>query len=202
MSSLRHTLGRDRPETKEGKRFLIGSSLCASNLSTNRNYLVQNYGFHCMCTCCTLSDEESKASDVRLTTMNDLYKRLGTWGRGTIDGREAIRLVKRIWVIGEEEGYTSERGRLAADAMLVAVAHAEYVLRRVTGNVTEHVYSAEAAVDWAGLALRWASYELGSDSDLAEKMRIAMREPKGHKMWGQRLAMSIEKPSAGMSGMI
>jgi hypothetical protein len=160
---------------------------------------MENYGFHCTCTCCALSDEESEASDVRLTTMNDLYKRLRTWGRGAIDGREAIRLVERIWAIGEEEGYTSERGRLAADAMLVAAAHAEYVLRRVTGNVTEHVYSAEAAMDWAGLALRWASYELGSDSDLAEEMRIAMREPKGHKMWGQRLVMSVEKPSAGMS---
>src|SRR6267154_689913 len=120
MSSLPHTLGRDKPETKEGKCFLIGASLCASNLSTNRHYLMQNYGFHCMCTCCTLSDEESKTSDVRLSNMNDLYKRLRTWGRGAIDGPEAIRLVKRIWAIGEEEGYTSERGRLAADAMLVA----------------------------------------------------------------------------------
>lgn len=86
---------------------------------------MQNYGFHCMCTCCTLSDEESKTSDVRLSNMNDLYKRLRTWGRGAIDGPEAIRLVKRIWAIGEEEGYTSERGRLAADAVLVAAAHAE-----------------------------------------------------------------------------
>lgn len=60
------------------------------------------------------------------------------------------------------------------------------------------MYSASAAVDWAGLALRWASYELGLDSDLAEEMRIAMREPKGHNMWGQRLAMSIEKPSEEM----
>jgi hypothetical protein len=146
-----------------------------------------------------MSDEESKMSDVRLTTMNDLYRRLRTWGRGAIDGQEAIRLVKRIWAIGEEEGYTSERGRLAADAMLVAVAHAEYVLHRVTGNITKHVHSAEAAVDWAGLAHQWASYELGSDSDLAEEMRVAMREPKRHKMWGQRLAMIVEKPSAGMS---
>ena len=131
--------------------------------------------------------------------MNDLFKRLGTWGRGAIDGREAIRLVKRIWTIGDEEGYTSERGRLAADAVLVAAAHSEYVLQRVTGNDTEHVYSAEAAVGWAGLALQWATYELGSGSDLAEEMRIAMREPKGHEMWGQRLAMSVERPSAGMS---
>lgn len=130
--------------------------------------------------------------------MNDLYKRLRTWGSGTIDGREAIRIVKQIWTIGEEEGYASERGRLAADALLVAAAHAEYVLRRVTGNVTEHTCSGEAAVDWARLALRWASFELGSDSDLAEEMRIAMREPKGYKMWGQRSAMSVEKPPAGM----
>ena len=125
MSSLRHTLGRDKLETKEGKRSLICASLYTSNLSTNRHYLMQNYGFHCTCTTCALSDEESKASDVRLSTMNDLYKRLRTWGSGAIDGREAIRLVKRIWAIGEEEGYTSERGRLAADAMIVAVAHAE-----------------------------------------------------------------------------
>ena len=80
-----------------------------------------------MCSVCTLPDEESKASDIRLTTMSDLYRRLGTWGRGTIDGQEAIRIVKRIWTVGEEEGYTSKRGRLAADAMIVASAHSEYV---------------------------------------------------------------------------
>ncbi len=129
--------------------------------------------------------------------MNGLYKRLSTWGHGAIDGQEAIRLVKRIWAIGEEERYTSERGRLAADAMLVAAAHAEYVLGvilRVTGDVTEHMYSAEAGVDWARLALRWASYELGSDSDLAEAMRIAMRDPKGHMMWKKRLTITVGKP--------
>jgi hypothetical protein len=148
-----------------------------------------------------LPDEESKASDVRLTAMNDLYKRLSKWGHGAIDGQEAIRLVKRIWAIGEEERYTSERGRLAADAMLVAAAHAEYVLGvilRVTGDVAEHMYSAEAAVDWARLALRWASHELGSDSDLAEEMRIAMRDAKGHMMWEKRSAMTVGKPLAGM----
>jgi hypothetical protein len=62
---------------------------------------------------------------------------------------------------------------------------------------TEYLYSAEAAVDWARLALHWASYELGSDSDLAEEMRIAMQEPKG-QMWGQRSAVRVGKPSAGM----
>lgn len=59
--------------------------------------------------------------------MNDLYERFSTWGHGAIDGREAIRVVERIWATGEEEGYTSGRGRLAADAVQVAVAHAEYV---------------------------------------------------------------------------
>lgn len=172
-------------DIKKGDELLAAYFGTRQTRDERRHYLMQNYGFYCMCTRCALPDEESKASDVRLSTMNDLYKRLRTWGRGAIDGREAIRLVKQIWAIGEEEGYTSERGRLAADAMLVAVAHAD----------------AEAAVDWAGLALRWASYELGSDSDLAEEMRIAMEEPKGHKMWGQRSAMSVEKPPAGISDM-
>ena len=57
--------------------------------------------------------------------MSNLYDRLSTWGKKLIDGSDAIRLVERIWVIGDEEGYTSERGRLAADAALVAAAHSE-----------------------------------------------------------------------------
>ncbi len=53
--------------------------------------------------------------------MNDLYKRLSTWGHGAIDGQEAIRLVKRIWAIGEEERYTSERGRLGQASTTMGV---------------------------------------------------------------------------------
>jgi hypothetical protein len=47
------------------------------------------------------------------------------WGQGAVEGPEAIRVVKRIWDVGEEEGYMSERGRLAADAALIAIAHSE-----------------------------------------------------------------------------
>ena len=86
---------------------------------------MQTYGFHCTCGCCSLPDKESKDSDKRLTTMSNLYDRLSTWGKKLIDGSDAIRLVERIWAIGDEEGYTSERGRLAADAALVAAAHSE-----------------------------------------------------------------------------
>jgi len=109
----------------------------------NRRHLKHNYDFHCMCAYCTLPDEESKESDIRLTTMSDLYQRLSTWGHGAIDGQVAIQLVKQIWAVGEEERYTSERGRLAADATIVAAAHSEYVPRtccvmsRVGGNVTK-----------------------------------------------------------------
>lgn len=59
--------------------------------------------------------------------MSELQNRFGTWGAGAIHGPEAISLVKQIWDIGTEEGYTSERGRLASDAVWVAAAHAEYV---------------------------------------------------------------------------
>jgi hypothetical protein len=86
---------------------------------------MQTYGFHCMCASCALPDKESNVSDNRLTTMSNLYGRLGTWGQEVIDGRDGIRLVKLIWSVGEEEGYTSERGRLAADAAWIAAAHSE-----------------------------------------------------------------------------
>jgi hypothetical protein len=56
------------------------------------------------------------------------------------------------------------------------------------------MYSAEAARDWARLAVQWASYELGSDSDLSEEMRIAIREPKRNTMWGQRSVLTVGKP--------
>lgn len=90
-----------------------------------RRYLMQAYGFHCMCACCALPDKESNASDDRLTIMSNLYDHLRTWEQKVIDGRDGIRLVEQIWAVGEEEGYTGERGRLAADAALIAAAHSE-----------------------------------------------------------------------------
>ena len=62
------------------------------------------------------------------------------------------------------------------------------------------VSSAEAVMDWGRLALKWASYELGSDSDLAEEMRIVIREPKRHPWWGQRASMAVGKPSVDTLG--
>ncbi|KAI9512462.1 hypothetical protein F5148DRAFT_973501 [Russula earlei] len=114
-------------DIKSGEEVLTSYFGTMQTRDERRRLLMQNYGFHCMCAYCALPDEESRASDTRLTTMSDLYKRFGTWSQGEIDGQEAIRLVKRIWTVGDEEGYRSERGRLAADAMLVAAAHSEYV---------------------------------------------------------------------------
>jgi hypothetical protein len=86
---------------------------------------MQTYGFHCACVCCSLPDKESKDSDDRLTTMSNLYDRLGTWGQKLIDGSDAIRLVERIWAIGEEEGYTSERGVSRPTLRWLRAAHSE-----------------------------------------------------------------------------
>lgn len=58
-------------------------------------------------------------------SMSDLHAQFASWGGGVIDGVQAIEIVKRIWEVGSEEGYLSERGRLAADAAWVAAAHSE-----------------------------------------------------------------------------
>ncbi len=90
-----------------------------------REYLSQVYGFRCTCDVCSLPDAESLASDGRLTSMTDLYARFATWGQSQITGLQAIEIVNKIWALGEEEGYWSERGTLAADAAWVAAAHSE-----------------------------------------------------------------------------
>jgi hypothetical protein len=60
--------------------------------------------------------------------MTELHENLARWGHANIDGEEAIQFVRKIWDVGEEEGYWSERGRLAADAVWVAAGHSELVL--------------------------------------------------------------------------
>lgn len=57
--------------------------------------------------------------------MTSLYHKFKTWGHGDIDGREAISAVNEIWSLGTQEGYWSERGRLAADAAFVAASHSK-----------------------------------------------------------------------------
>jgi hypothetical protein len=60
--------------------------------------------------------------------MARLYSELAKFATKEIDGKKAIQLVKSIWTVGEEEGYTSERGRLAHDAAIIALHHSEYVI--------------------------------------------------------------------------
>jgi len=88
---------------------------------------VQRYGFHCTCSACSLPRAESSRSDERLVAMSKLLQRLAIWKNGDLNGQEAIKIVREIWNLGEDEGYWSERGILAADAAWVAAAHMEFV---------------------------------------------------------------------------
>lgn len=90
-----------------------------------RSFLAEQYGFECQCSVCSLPEAESRASDKKLEGISDGYERFSGWGEGRINGAEAIAHARKIWKLGEEEGYWSERGRLAADAAWVAAAHSE-----------------------------------------------------------------------------
>lgn len=57
--------------------------------------------------------------------MGALFQELASWGSELIDGVRASEIAIEIWKLGEEEGYWSERGRLAADIVHVAAAHSE-----------------------------------------------------------------------------
>ena len=57
--------------------------------------------------------------------MAALYAQFATWQHEHITGWQAIKTAKEIWTLGEQEGYWSERGQLAADVALVSAAHSE-----------------------------------------------------------------------------
>ncbi|KAG6907850.1 hypothetical protein DXG01_007114 [Tephrocybe rancida] len=143
-----------------------------------RSYLEQNYGFTCMCSVCSLSDTESRASDERLTAISEGYAKFATWGQGAISGVDAIETVRMIWSTEDEEGYWSERGQLAADAAWVAAAHSD----------------ASATSEWAELATVWYGYELGGDSEQAREMAGIMSTPRSHYAWGSREPQTIGGP--------
>jgi len=54
-----------------------------------------------------------------------MQNELAGWAQGSIEGDKAIDLINEIWWVGSLEGYWSQRGRLAADAVMVALAHLE-----------------------------------------------------------------------------
>lgn len=51
--------------------------------------------------------------------ITELLQRMASWGHAQIEGEEAVEIIRNIWDTGNEEGYWSERGRLAADAVWV-----------------------------------------------------------------------------------
>lgn len=57
--------------------------------------------------------------------MSSLFSEFASWGDESIEGKEAVQIAQKIWDISEQEGYWSERGRLAADVVHVAASHSE-----------------------------------------------------------------------------
>jgi len=155
---------------KKGEEILTTYTNTKKSRTERRNYLLQQYAFNCTCAVCSLPDAHSRASDKRLTQMSELYDRLASWGHANIDGEQALELVRKIWDTGEEEGYWSERGRLAADATWISAAASDLAATR----------------EWATLAARWYGYELGVDSHYVQGMQDIISRPQTHQAWGTR----------------
>ncbi|KAJ7644357.1 hypothetical protein FB45DRAFT_721193, partial [Roridomyces roridus] len=160
---------------EQGEELLTTYTDTKRTRNERRQWLSQQYGFQCNCAVCSLDDAASKVSDDRLTAISQLYDRFSTWPRGAINGVEAIQIVNEIWKLQELEGYWSARGRLAADATLIAIAHSD----------------ASSAKLWAVKAVEWYSYELGADSHLVEEIRPATDRPRKHPAWGTRERLSV-----------
>ncbi|KAF8604514.1 hypothetical protein BDV93DRAFT_440386 [Ceratobasidium sp. AG-I] len=169
-------------DIKKGK--VSGGEILTTYTDTKRpradrqSYLREIYHFDCACEVCSLPPNESAASDRRLSTIIDLKNLFSMWGNGDIKGREAIKQARRIWALMETEGYLSERGQLAADAAQVAAAHKD----------------ADAARQWATLAHKWYSIELGEDSKQSKTVQKIIVAPETHAAWGTRPKETVGGP--------
>ncbi|KAF7296471.1 NADPH--cytochrome P450 reductase [Mycena chlorophos] len=143
-------------------------------------FLVAQYGFQCTCAVCSLDPAESQASDKRLTTIAELYRHFALWGSGGIGGAEAVATIIKIWELEDEEGYWSERGRLAADAAWIAAAHSD----------------AEAVRSWSRLAAKWYTIEVGADSEHTVEVQGVIESPETHRAWSSRETLSVGRPVA------
>ncbi|KDQ62205.1 hypothetical protein JAAARDRAFT_170436 [Jaapia argillacea MUCL 33604] len=167
-------------DIKAGEELLTPYMDTKKSRRERQELLQSHYAFTCSCHVCSLPAKDSLASDKRLERMAGLLKRFESWERGDVSGEEAIRIAKEIWDIGEDEGYWSERGRLAADAVWVAAAHSD----------------AKALTEWAKLAERWYSFDLGRDSEQVAEMKGVVANPQSHRAWGSRAKMVVGGPKA------
>ena len=93
----------------EGEEILTSYTDTKRPRHERQQYLKEAYNFMCTCAVCSLPPQESKRSDERLVEMSRLKAQLAAWGRKEIGGEEATRIINKIWSVGEEEGYLSER---------------------------------------------------------------------------------------------
>lgn len=64
----------------------------------------------------------------------------------------------------------------------------------LTGFLDIDVFSAESAQQWAQLARKWYSFELGSDSEQAREMERIVAEPRSHLVWGNKKHQNVGGP--------
>ncbi|KAI0356426.1 SET domain-containing protein [Trametes cingulata] len=168
---------------REGEELLTTYTNTKRPRHVRKEFLREHYGFDCQCAVCSLPEDLSALSDERLTAMTDLYARFSSWQHEAVSGKDAIAAAISIWRLGEEEGYWSERGQLAADATHVAAAHADV----------------SAVQGWARLSQRWFAYELGGDSVQAREMGRIAAQPQVHGAWGSRRHEAVGGPEPWMS---
>lgn len=164
---------------KKGDEILREYLNTKSPKSQRREALKQIYSFDCTCSVCSQSSRDSERSDATLKSMATIEAEFRKWKEEKdVDGAEAVRLAKRVWTLGEKEGYVVGRGRLAEEVTEIAAAH----------------HDEKSARLWADLAAEWYSYELGYDSIEAARVRLISSDPTKHPAWGTREELLVGGP--------
>ncbi|KAH8830113.1 hypothetical protein DL96DRAFT_1591655 [Flagelloscypha sp. PMI_526] len=143
-----------------------------------QEYLMQNYGFLCECSTCSLPKALSEKSDERLVEIDNLYKTFNSWAIGNISSPEAIDVARHVIELENQEEYYHDRAKLTEEAAWIAASASDE-------NATK---------EWSGLSVKWHIYVYGQDDFRTRALARSAATAQLHPQWGKGIKALVSKP--------
>lgn len=135
--------------------------------SARRETLQRTWGFHCTCSLCGRSEEESEVSDMQTEIILHLIQQVERPGQHAAVLLPMVEEMLRLYEVEELHGQITEPNMLAA-----------IVLNRAGDEW--------AAMKYARLAIEEGNVYCGPRDPQVGEMRKILRDPRGHWSWKAR----------------
>lgn len=147
--------------------YISGRGLYGNTRRLRHNLLSNRDHFTCTCSVCSLPEVESKMSDARRVTINELWESIPSFS--STQGLQGLRVIVKGIQLLKEEGYLADADDFANDAGIVCAYHSDWV----------------SAKYWTYFTYQTRVAEFGQDSPRAAEVLGAYLNPKSIPMAGK-----------------